>query len=99
METWCPIPWLSQSIRNTGNLRVCCHANVSANGGILRDADGVALNAATTDLTAARNAPLLKEVRAKMARGEWHSACTRCQTEEKSGIRSRRKYETEIWQE
>ncbi len=66
--------------------------------GILRDVNGQALNAATANLAEARNAPLLKDVRQAMLEGRWHSACTRCETEEKSGIRSRRIYETEIWQ-
>ncbi len=96
-STWCPIPWLSQSIRNTGELRVCCHANPSESGGILRDATGAPLNARDTDLVAARNAPLLREVRTAMSEGKWHAACVRCQNEERSGIRSRRRYESEIW--
>jgi MoaA/NifB/PqqE/SkfB family radical SAM enzyme len=80
-------------------MRVCCHANPSESGGILRDADGVPYNAATADLVEARNAPLLKEVRQTMRKGEWHAACVRCQNEERSNIRSRRNYETEIWRD
>jgi hypothetical protein len=88
---------MSQSIRNTGDMRVCCHANPSETGGILRDESGKPYNASSADLVAARNAPLLKEVRRAMSEGRWHAACVRCQNEENSNIRSRRRYETEIW--
>lgn len=96
-STWCPIPWLSQSIRNNGDIRLCCHANPSEGGGILRDESGQPLNGATADLKLARNASLLREVRRSMREGKWHEACTRCRTEEASNIRSRRTYETETW--
>lgn len=97
--TFCPLPWNSINIRNNGDLRVCCNANsYSQNKGILRKPDGTAYNASRDDFDDARNAPLLKEVRATMMKGEWHPECERCRQEEKNGILSRRQMETLDWE-
>jgi sulfatase maturation enzyme AslB (radical SAM superfamily) len=88
---------MSQSIRNNGELRVCCHANQGADRGIVRHPDGRPYNAGLDDLNQARNSELMKEVRASIVRGEWHPTCQRCQSEEAAGIRSRRIYENELW--
>ena len=88
---------MSQSIRNNGELRVCCHANQGADRGIVRHADGAPYNAGTDDLGAARNSELMKDVRSSILKGEWHPTCNRCQSEESAGIRSRRIYENELW--
>ncbi len=88
---------MSQSIRNNGELRVCCHANQGADRGIIRHADGSPYNAGTDDLQSARNSELMKDVRASILKGEWHPTCNRCQSEETAGIRSRRIYENELW--
>jgi sulfatase maturation enzyme AslB (radical SAM superfamily) len=39
----------------------------------------------------------MKNVRSKMLQNEWPEECIRCQTEEKTGLRSRREYERENW--
>lgn len=97
--TFCPLPWNSINIRNNGDLRVCCNANsYSANKGILRKPDGTAYNASRDDFDDARNAPLLKEVRATMLKGEWHPECERCRQEETNGILSRRQMENADWE-
>lgn len=96
-DTFCPIPWNFQAIRNNGDLRICCQANVSKNSGILKDKDGNVINAKNADLTAARNSPLMKSVRSKMLQGKWAPECTRCQQEETSGLNSRRQYELKNW--
>lgn len=97
--TFCPLPWNSINIRNNGDLRVCCNANsYSKNRGILRKEDGTAYNASRDDFNDARNAPLLKEVRASMLKGEWHPECERCRQEEKNGILSRRQMENADWE-
>lgn len=96
-QNWCPIPWKGLNIRNNGDFRVCCHANSSGNKGTLKDSEGNILNARTADLNQVRNSPLLKEIRTKMLRNERHETCLRCNTEDDTGIRSRRTYETEFW--
>ena len=96
-KTFCPVPWNFQAIQNNGAVRVCCQMNVTPGRGTLKRSDGVPYNAGTDDLTAARNADLIKDVRATMLRGEWPVDCARCKREEESGMRSRRIWETEAW--
>lgn len=98
--TFCPLPWNSINLRNNGDLRICCNTNsYSPQRGIMRKEDGTPYNAGKDDWNEARNAPLLKEVRASMLKGEWHPECERCRQEEINGIRSRREYESEDWGE
>ena len=33
----CPIPWMSQSLRSNGDIRICCQANQGPDLGLLRD--------------------------------------------------------------
>lgn len=93
----CPIPWIHQAVQSTGDLRVCCHASHGPERGVLKDAQGNSLKAYNTDLTEARNHPLLKEIRAYMMQGKWHPECKRCQTETESGVNSRPIYENQYW--
>lgn len=96
--TFCPLPWNSINLRNNGDLRICCNTNsYSPQRGIMRKADGTIYNAGRDDWNEARNAPILKEVRASMLKGEWHPECERCRQEENNGIRSRREYESDDW--
>lgn len=96
-KTFCPVPWNFQAIQNNGAVRVCCQMNVTSGRGTLKKDDGTPYKAATDDLTAARNAGLIKEVRRQMLNGEWPEDCARCRTEEEAGLRSRRVYENEAW--
>jgi sulfatase maturation enzyme AslB (radical SAM superfamily) len=96
--TFCPLPWNSINLRNNGDLRICCNTNsYSPQRGIMRKEDGTPYNAGRDDWNDARNATLLKEVRASMLKGEWHPECERCRQEEINGIRSRREYENDDW--
>lgn len=96
-DTFCPIPWIFQAVRNNGDIRVCCQANVTENQGVVRKEDGSPYNAGRDDMTAARNATLMKEVRKNMLVGEWSQECGRCQQEEAAGLNSRRQYELDNW--
>ena len=96
-HTRCPIPWMSQSYRANGDIRVCCQAQHGPTGGILKSPQGEVLNARDSDLNQIRNAPLEKDIRASMMRGEKHEECTRCWTEEDSGMTSRRIIENKLW--
>ena len=96
-HTMCPMLWMSQSYRANGDIRVCCQAQHGPTGGILKDENGNVLNAKDSDLQDIRNAPLAKEMRQTMIAGEWHPECRRCQTEEESGMMSRRIIENKIW--
>ncbi len=35
-STFCPMPWITQSTRNNGDIRVCCQANVGYDQGLAR---------------------------------------------------------------
>ena len=95
--TFCPIPWIFQAVRNNGDIRICCQANVTENQGVVRKPDGSPFNAGIDDMAQARNADLMKDVRKNMLAGVWSSECGRCKQEEESGLNSRRQYELEIW--
>lgn len=98
-KTFCPIPWNFQAVRNNGDIRICCQANVTENQGVVRKADGTPYNASRDSMTEARNAELMREVRKNMLQGEWSRECGRCQQEEESGLNSRRQYELENWRD
>lgn len=98
MKTFCPLPWIGVSLRNNGDLRICCNANsYSKNKGILRKKDGSPYNAGYDDIGESRNSELLKEVRASMLKDQWHPECRRCMLEEQSGVTSRRQLENNVW--
>lgn len=97
MKTFCPIPWIFQAVRNNGDIRVCCQANVTENQGVVRKKDNSPYNASIDDMEEARNASLMKEIRKNMLQGEWSIECGRCKQEEESGLNSRRQYELENW--
>ena len=96
-KKFCPLPWISEAVRNNGDLRVCCHAKASKSQGVYRKADGSSFNATIDSLDEARNSELAKELRLSMLNNSTHDVCTRCDQEDASGIRSRRQYETENW--
>lgn len=98
-KTWCPLPWISQSVRNNGDVRVCCHAKGSKNQGMLKKDNGAIYNVAKDHLSDAINSPTLRKMRLKMLKGDRPEECIRCQKEESNGIESRRIYETANWED
>ena len=54
-KTFCPIPWIFQAVRNNGDIRVCCQANVTKNQGVVRHPDGRSYNARRDSMEEARN--------------------------------------------
>lgn len=96
-DTFCPIPWIFQAVRNNGDIRICCQANVTKNQGVVRHKDGTPYNAGRDNMDEARNADLMKSVRQNMLNGEWSEECGRCMKEELAGLNSRRHYELENW--
>lgn len=97
MSTFCPIPWIFQAVRNNGDIRICCQANVTENQGLVRKDNGSPYNAGKDDMSLARNAAMMKEVRKNMLAGQWSNECGRCKNEELAGLNSRRHYELENW--
>lgn len=92
-STFCPIPWMFQAVRNNGDVRICCQANVTKNQGVVRHIDGTSYNAGKHDMKEARTADFMNVVRKNMLNGVWSDECGRCKKEEESGLRSRRQYE------
>lgn len=95
--SFCPIPWIFQAVRNNGDIRICCQANITKNQGVVRHENGIPFNAGRDNMTDARNATLMREVRKNMIAGEWSEECGRCQQEENAGLNSRRQYEIDNW--
>lgn len=96
-KTFCPIPWIFQAVRNNGDIRICCQANATKNKGVVRHPDGRSFNAGRDSMEEARNAELMKTVRKNMVEGIWSDECGRCQSEEQTGLESRRMYEMRNW--
>lgn len=96
-KTFCPIPWIFQAVRSNGDIRVCCQANVTKNRGVVRKEDGTAYNAGVDDLSEARNAQLMKDIRKNMLSSKWSDECGRCRSEEENKLASRRQYEKAQW--
>jgi sulfatase maturation enzyme AslB (radical SAM superfamily) len=98
-KTFCPLPWIHQSVRTNGDVRLCCQANVSHNGGLLTDENGRPYNSATDKIEDIRNNPTLKTIRLNMLKGEWSPECNRCKIEEETELVSRRPNEVEQWKD
>jgi len=98
-KTFCPIPWVHQAVKNNGNFRICCQANVMENQGIVRKDDGTPFNAAEDAIDDAYNGDLLKRMRINMLKGEWNPECGRCKIEEEAGLESRRPNEVNQWKD
>lgn len=98
-DKFCPLPWIFQSVRNNGDVRVCCQANSSKSKGIYRKKDGTPYNAKFDSLESSRNSDLAKEIRKSMLENKEHEACIRCDREDRSGVVSRRNYENKAWKD
>jgi sulfatase maturation enzyme AslB (radical SAM superfamily) len=80
-KTFCPLPWTRMAISALGTIRLCCHTTPEI--GLARNTDGSFCNM-PTDLEAAWNTPLFKEVRSAMKKGKWHPSCSTCQKREEN---------------
>jgi organic radical activating enzyme len=91
-DSFCAVPWVQLSTKPNGNFRLCCLMNTarSPKRGLLSDADGRILNAATDHLTAAVNAPEARDIRRRMLNGERPSECATCWQKESVGLPSKR---------
>tara|TARA_B110000503_G_scaffold11872_1_gene16014 strand:+ start:9220 stop:10560 length:1341 start_codon:yes stop_codon:yes gene_type:complete len=96
-KAWCPLPWLGLNVRNNGDVRVCCNANVSNNQGLIAKPDGTYYNLGKDSIQDFRNADLMKDIRVSMLKGEYHDSCIRCKREAESGMESRADWERTIW--
>ncbi len=97
-NTFCVKPFLNSSITSNGMYRVCCECvfgkktGPEHNFGKLVKTTGEIYTASNSTIDETRNAPLMKEVRASMLKGEQHPECKQCWETEKLGQYSLRQY-------
>lgn len=105
MNTFCPLPWIHLATRPNGDVRVCCTANASGAGiednkeaGLVKQ-DGVNMNLRDYTIEEVWNSAQMRNTRLQMLNNEIPSSCKKCFEEEAKGIKSKRNWETEVWNE
>jgi MoaA/NifB/PqqE/SkfB family radical SAM enzyme len=104
-ETFCPLPFIHLATRPNGDVRVCCTANASGAGvtddkevGLVKK-DGINMNLRDHTIEEVWNSEQMRNTRLQMLRGEIPASCRKCFEEESKGIKSKRNWETEVWQQ
>ncbi|MCC6673382.1 MAG: twitch domain-containing radical SAM protein [Planctomycetes bacterium] len=92
-DVFCPLPWNHASVRTNGQMLACCLVYEPLQKG--KDGSGQDYNAGTDTVASARNAPVLRDIRAAMLRGEKPTACNRCWDTERVGALSARQINAE----
>lgn len=104
-KTFCPLPWIHLATRPNGDVRVCCTANASGAGKTdnkevgLDKQDGVNMNLRDHTIEEVWNSEQMRNTRLQMLNGEVPLSCRKCFEEEAKGIKSKRNWETEVWNE
>lgn len=86
-------------------MRVCCTANASGAGVVdakeigLVSKDGVTMNLRDHTIEEVWNSPQMKSTRLQMLNNEVPESCKKCFREESLGIKSKRNWETIVWQQ
>jgi sulfatase maturation enzyme AslB (radical SAM superfamily) len=101
-STFCILPWIHFATRPNGDMRLCCSANASGAGddhtvGIVKMENGQPANFGRDTPMEAWNNEYMKSVRTTMLAGEVPKSCTKCFSEEKVGVISKRVWETYTW--
>ena len=76
-RTFCPIPWLSLLITQSGTFRACCEMN-SPPYGNLKDENDKPYKVDENDWNEIRNDEIMKDLRSKLLSGQRHSLCRQC---------------------
>lgn len=104
-KTFCPLPWIHLATRPNGDVRVCCTANASGAGktddkevGLVKQ-DGINMNLRDYTIEEVWNSEQMRNTRLQMLNDEIPSSCRKCFEEEAKGIKSKRNWETEVWNE
>lgn len=87
MSGFCALPFVQYSTYNGGRYRLCCMAKEPKQG----------VNQEELGIAGTWNHEYIKNVRAKMAEGEWLPECTECERLERNGIVSSRQWENKQW--
>jgi MoaA/NifB/PqqE/SkfB family radical SAM enzyme len=100
-NTWCPLPWIHLATRPNGDVRVCCTANASGAGLVdVKDAGLVKdMNLKTHSIKQIWNGEFMRNTRLQMLNNEIPRSCTKCFEDEAKGIKSKRNWETTVWNE
>lgn len=104
-KTFCPLPWIHLATRPNGDVRVCCTANASGAGvkddkdaGLVKQ-DGITMNLREHTIEQVWNSEHMRNTRLQMLNNQIPASCTKCFEEEAKGIKSKRYWETEVWQQ
>lgn len=91
--------------RPNGDVRLCCTSNASGAGIVdakeigLVTKDGVRMNLREHTIDEVWNSEFVRNTRLQMLDGKIPESCTKCFAEESMGIKSKRNWETLVWQE
>jgi len=102
-DKFCPLPWIHLATRPNGDVRVCCTANASGAGedddktaGLVKK-DGIAMNVRDHTIEEVWNSDHMRRTRLQMLNNKVPESCRKCFEEEAKGIKSKRNWETEVW--
>jgi len=104
-DTFCPLPWIHLATRPNGDVRLCCTANASGAGIVdskeigLVTKDGVTMNLRDHTIEEVWNSEFMRDTRLEMLNGKIPNSCQKCFKEESLGIKSKRNWETIVWNE
>lgn len=104
-KTFCPLPWIHMATRPNGDVRLCCTSNASGAGLVdakeigLVTKDGVRMNLREHTIDEVWNSQFMRNTRLQMLDEKIPESCTKCFAEESMGIKSKRNWETLVWQE
>lgn len=87
MSGFCALPFVQYSTYNGGRYRLCCMA---------REPESL-VDQETLGIAGTWNHDYIKDVRRRMAAGEWLPECVECQHLERNDIVSSRQWENEQW--
>lgn len=88
---FCILPFVQYSTYNGGRYRLCCMAKEP------KDVGHETVNQEELGITGTWNHEYLKDVRRRMAEGEWLPECVECERLERNNIGSSRQWENKQW--
>lgn len=102
-NTFCPLPFIHMATRPNGDVRLCCTSNAS--GADIIDSKeiglvtnkGVKMNLRDHTIEEVWNSDFMKSTRIKLLNNCVPDSCTKCFVEESKGIKSKRNWETQVW--
>lgn len=90
---FCALPFVQYSTYNGGRYRLCCMAREPGDIGkdhVMQEELGI---------SGTWNHDYIKDIRERMASGEWQPECVECEHLERNGIMSSRQWENHLWRD